>query len=89
MNRPYFLIQPDFSCCVGCYSKDNCSYFCNKDMIELEGYENNPFRIPGIDQWYTDWKIMNDCRIHKKPWGCINLTHPHFGYCILRKRYSL
>lgn len=67
MERPYFIIQPDFGGCIGNYSKDNCSYFCDDDIIELEGYEHNPFHIPGIERWCTEWEIMNDCHIHNKP----------------------
>lgn len=63
MDRHYFIIQPDFSCCIGDYSYDNCSYFCDNDIIELEGYDDTPFHVPGIEQWRLEWETMNVCRI--------------------------
>lgn len=55
LAKPYFLIHPDYEGCLGYFSKDNCSYGCDADIVELEDYKDTPFKIPGIENWCYEW----------------------------------
>lgn len=65
--KPYFLIHPDFCGCLGYFSFDNCSYGCDDDILELEGYDVTPFHIPGIEEWCLEWDEENYKAIHGEP----------------------
>jgi hypothetical protein len=66
--KPYFLILPDYGCCLGNFVTDdsNLSYFCDDDTIELEGYDDTPFVVPGIEKWCYQWEDENDKYIKDK-----------------------
>lgn len=56
--KKYFRIDPDYEGCFGYFSVDNCSYGCDDDTLELEGYEDTPFVVPGIKKWCYEWDEM-------------------------------
>ena len=56
--KKYFQICPDYEGCFGSFSVDNCSYGCDDDTLELEGYEATPFVVPGIEEWCYQWDEM-------------------------------
>jgi hypothetical protein len=66
--KPYFLISPDYGCCLGDFvtNDSNLSYFCDDDIIELEGYDDTPFVVPGIEEWCYQWEDENDKYIKDK-----------------------
>lgn len=53
----YFKISPDYGGCLGYYSEDSCSYGCENDTLELEGYEDTPFHVPGLTEWCEEWEV--------------------------------
>lgn len=57
LTKPYFLFNVDYCGCLGYFSADNCSYGCEDDTLELEGYEDTPFVLPGIESWCDDWDV--------------------------------
>lgn len=58
---PYFIIAPDYGSCLGSFrTKDSSlSYSCDDDTIELEGYDDTPFVVPGIEEWCNQWEEEN------------------------------
>lgn len=54
-TKPYFIISVDYEGCFGYYSEDNCCYSCDDDILELEGYENTPFHVKGLEKWCYEW----------------------------------
>lgn len=60
--KPYFLISPDYGCCLGHFvtNDSSLSYGCDDDTIELEGYDDTPFVVPGIEEWCYQWEVAND-----------------------------
>ncbi|MCM1293181.1 MAG: hypothetical protein NC230_06355 [Bacteroides sp.] len=56
--KKFFRINPDYEGCFGHFSVDNCSYGCDDDTLELEGYEATPFVVPGIEKWCYQWDEM-------------------------------
>lgn len=67
LSKPYFLIDPDYCGCLGYFSLDNCNYGCEGDIVELEGYEETPFHIPGIEVWCLEWDEENYKAIQREP----------------------
>lgn len=63
----YFRISPDYGGCLGYYSADNCCYGCDDDTLELEGYEDTPFIVPGLEDWCNEWEIHCYNSVHKLP----------------------
>lgn len=57
LTKPYFLFNVDYCGCLGYFSADNCFYGCEDDTLELEGYEDTPFVLPGIESWCDDWDV--------------------------------
>lgn len=45
----------------------NCSYGCDGDILELEGFEKTSFHIPGIEEWCLEWDKENYKAIHRIP----------------------
>ena len=54
-TKPYFIISVDYEGCLGYYSEDNCNYGCDDDTLELEGYEDTPFIVNGLEKWCYEW----------------------------------
>ncbi|MBD5328811.1 MAG: hypothetical protein HDS03_02795 [Bacteroides sp.] len=67
LSKPYFIIQPDYGGCLGYFLLDNCSYGCDGDILELEGFEETPFHMPGIEEWCLEWDKENYKAIHRIP----------------------
>jgi hypothetical protein len=65
---PYFIIDPDYGACLGSFrTKDSfLSYGCDDDTIELEGYDDTPFVVPGIEEWCYQLEDMNYKYIHNE-----------------------
>jgi hypothetical protein len=56
--KPYFLISPDYGCCLGHFATNDSSlsYGCDDDTIEIEGHDDTPFVVPGIEEWCEQWE---------------------------------
>lgn len=65
--KKYFRICPDYEGCFGYFSVDNCCYGCDDDTLELEGYEDTPFKVPGIEKWCYEWDEMAHAAKDKTP----------------------
>ena len=52
----------DYCGCLGYLSTNNCYCNCEDDTIELEGYEDVPIVLPGIEAWCKE----RDEAIYKK-----------------------
>jgi hypothetical protein len=68
LTKPYFLISPDFGGCLGNFVTRNSdlSYACYDDTIILEGYDETPFVVPGIEEWCKQWEIDNYKYLNKE-----------------------
>lgn len=64
--EPYFEICPDYEGCLGNFSIDHCSYGCEDDTLELEGYESTPFVMPGLEAWCWEWDTEAHRRLDAK-----------------------
>lgn len=64
LTKPYFLINPDYEGCLGYFSADNCSYGCDVDTLELDGFEDTPFIVPGLEAWCWEWNDNSLKLIH-------------------------
>lgn len=64
ISKPYFLIQPDYEGCIGCYSEDHCSCGCDEDLIEMDGVEGSPFKVLDIEKWCYEWDNANCSYFH-------------------------
>lgn len=58
-KKPYFQIWVDYEGCLGNFSVDSCSYGCEDDTLILDGYEDTPFVVPGIEEWCYEWNEFN------------------------------
>lgn len=67
LKEPYILIQCDYEGCLGYDSEDKCSMGCDDDDVEIYGYMDTPFTVPGIEEWCYQWSDITLAKIHNKP----------------------
>lgn len=64
IKKPYFRISVDYEGTLGYFSLDNCNYGCDNDELILEGYDETPFVVPGIEEWCYEWNEFNGRYVH-------------------------